>query len=318
MGEAGLPQTVAVIGTGTIGASWVALFLANGLAVRASDPAPGAGQRLRDAVAEAWPALAALGRSGGRDAAQALAALTFCASPEEAARGAGWVQENAPERIEVKRDTYARLESALAPETIIASSTSGIMPSELQQGMAHPQRLVVGHPFNPPHLVPLVEVVPGRATDEATVAAAMAFYAALGKTPIRLHKEVTGHIANRLQAAIWREAIHLAREGVASVADIDLAVSAGPGQRWAIMGQSAVFNLGGGPGGMAHFLDHLGPAVETWWADLGTAHLDAPTRAMLIDAFGTPDAASFEHAIARRDRALLRRLKALDEDKADP
>lgn len=310
-------NTIAVVGTGTIGASWAAAFLAAGFAVRASDPAAGAEARLRDFVTRAWPAMETLERTGGHSVDAAQAGLSFVATAAEAARGADLVQENAPERLDIKRETYAAIESTLAPDAIIASSTSGIMPTALQDGMNHPERLVIGHPFNPPHLVPLVEVVPGKATAEATVEAAIAFYRAMGKTPIRLRKEMIGHIANRLQAAIWREAIYLAREGVASVDDIDLAVSAGPGQRWSVMGPSRIFNLAGGPGGMAHLIDHLGPAFETWWADLGTAHFDETTKKMLIDAFGTPDPAGFEQAVRHRDAALLRRLKALAEDTAE-
>lgn len=310
-------RTIAVIGTGTIGSSWATAFLAAGLDVRATDPAPNAEARLRDFVALAWPDMVSLGRTGGRNLAAAQEALTFHADAAAAAQGADLVQENAPERIDIKRATFAALESTLAPEAIIASSTSGIMPSTLQEGMMHPERLVVGHPFNPPHLIPLVEVVPGQATSEVTVEATIAFYRAIGKTPIRLRKEVVGHVANRLQAAIWREAVHLAQAGVASVEDIDLAVSAGPGQRWSVMGPSLTFHLAGGLGGMAHFLDHLGPAMEAWWADLGSVALDEPTKKMLIDAFAVPDEASFERAVGHRDRALIRRLKALAEDHLD-
>ncbi len=317
MSTSSLPETVAVIGTGTIGSSWASLFLAFGLKVRASDPAPGAEERLRAFVKDAWPALESLGQTDGRTLEQAQASLSFHEGPGAAARGAQLVQENAPERIDIKRETYAALEAELAPEAIIASSTSGIMPSELQAEMKHPERFVVGHPFNPPHLIPLVEVVPGKKTSEACVEAAIMFYRAIGKTPIRLRKEVVGHIANRLQGAIWREAVYLAAEGVASVEDIDLAVSAGPGQRWAIMGPSNIFNLAGGRGGIGHFLDHLGPAVETWWADLGAPHLDEQTRKLLVDAFGVPDEESFRAAIERRDQALLRRLRALAADSAD-
>lgn len=308
------PQTVAVIGTGTIGASWATLFLGAGLTVRASDPGEGAESKLRAFVTAAWPSLETLGQTSGRSAEQALAALSFFATPEEAATGAELVQENAPERIEIKRETYAKLESALAPDVVIASSTSGIMPSELQAGMTHPERLVVGHPFNPPHLVPLVEVVPGKLTSDAAVEAAMAFYTSVGKVPIKLNREVIGHIANRLQAAVLRECVYLAREGVASMQDIDLAASMGPGQRWAFIGQGKIFALAGGVGGMAHFLDHLGEAVETWWDDLGDARLDTETRAMLTEAYGTPTEESFARDVAFRDAALLRRLKALSED----
>lgn len=312
-----LPRTAAVIGTGTIGASWTVLFLGAGLQVRASDPAPGTEAHLRAFVAEAWSSMEQLGHTAGRTLDAAQQALTVHASVEEAAQGADFVQENAPERLDIKRQVYAGLEAVLGPDVIIASSTSGIMPSTLQEGMQHPERLVVGHPFNPPHLIPLVEVVPGKQTSEATVQAVLALYRALGKTPIRLRREVVGHIANRLQAAIWREAVSLAREGVASVEDIDLAVSAGPGQRWSIMGPSMIFNLAGGLGGMEHFLEHLGPALETWWADLGSPHLDADTRRMLVEAFGTPDPARFTQAVEHRDRALLRRLQALDADQHD-
>ncbi|MGQ3676491.1 3-hydroxyacyl-CoA dehydrogenase NAD-binding domain-containing protein [Xanthobacter sp. TB0139] len=311
------PETIAVIGVGVIGSSWVSLFLAAGLKVRANDPAPGAEERLRAFVANAWPALENLGQTKGLTLEAAQAALSFHARIEDAATGAQFVQENAPERLEIKRETYARLEAGLADDAIIASSTSGIMPSALQELMTRPERFLVGHPFNPPHLIPLVEVVPGKQTTEACVEAATAFYRAIGKTPIRLHKEVVGHVANRLQGAIWREAVYLAQQGVASVEDIDLAVSAGPGQRWAIMGPSMTFNLGGGRGGMAHFLEHLGPAVETWWADLGAPHLDEATQKMLADAFDRLDDAQFEKAIQHRDKALLRRLRALAEDAQD-
>ncbi|HEY0212479.1 MAG TPA: 3-hydroxyacyl-CoA dehydrogenase NAD-binding domain-containing protein [Paenirhodobacter sp.] len=309
-------DTIAVIGTGTIGASWTALFLGAGKVVRAWDPAPGAEARLRQAVTQAWPSLTTLGGHGGETADVALRRLTFHADPAEAADGADFVQENVPERIEIKRDTYAKLESTLRDDVIISSSTSGIMPSELQAEMRHPERLVVGHPFNPPHLVPLVEIVPGKATSEQVATDAVAFYRAIGKTPVRLHKEVIGHIANRLQGAVLRETLYLALEGVASVKDIDLAMSMGPGQRWAFMGQAKLFGLAGGQGAMAHFLDHLGPAVEDWWADLGAPHLTPEARRILTEAYPAMDAETFGAAIDWRDQALLRRLKALSEDPA--
>ena len=298
-------QVIAVLGTGTIGASWAALFLAMGQDVRAWDPAPGAAERLQAALAQAAPSLAAHAGAGR---------LSLHPSPEEAATGAGFVQENAPERLELKRALYARIEPVLEPEVVIATSTSGIMPSALQEGMAHPERLVVGHPFNPPHLVPLVEVVPGRQTSEAAVAAAMAFYRAMGKEPIRLNREVIGHVANRLQGAVLREIVHLAKEGVASVADLDRAMSLGPGQRWAFMGQAKLFALAGGPQMMAHFLDHLGPAVETWWADLGAPELDDEARRLLSEAYPPVSEAEFRAVQDWRDAALLRRLAALEED----
>lgn len=301
---------VAVIGTGTIGASWTALFLAAGHEVAASDPAEGAEDRLRAQVAANWGDLETLGvASGSSD--NALMSLTFHADPAAAAEGAMVVQENAPERIEVKRKLLAQLETALSPDALILSSTSGLKPTDMQRDMAHPERLVVGHPFNPPHLIPLVEIVGGARTSEQAIAAAMRFYEGVGKQPIRLNREITGHVANRLQAALWREAVYLAREGVASVADIDRAMTGALGIRWALMGPHLTFHLGGGPGGMESFVRNLGPAVESWWADLGDATLDDETRRVLVDGMAETEGRDVE-ALARARNAALLRILALD------
>lgn len=301
---------VAVIGTGTIGASWTALFLAAGHEVAASDPAEGAEDRLRAQVAANWGDLETLGvASGSSD--NALMSLTFHDDPAAAAEGAMVVQENAPERIEVKRKLLAQLETALSPDALILSSTSGLKPTDMQRDMAHPERLVVGHPFNPPHLIPLVEIVGGARTSEQAIAAAMRFYEGVGKQPIRLNREITGHVANRLQAALWREAVYLAREGVASVADIDRAMTGALGIRWALMGPHLTFHLGGGPGGMESFVRNLGPAVESWWADLGDATLDDETRRVLVDGMAETEGRDVE-ALARARNAALLRILALD------
>lgn len=301
---------VAVIGTGTIGASWTALFLAAGHEVAASDPAEGAEDRLRAQVAANWGDLETLGiASGSSD--NALMSLTFHADPAAAAEGAMVVQENAPERIEVKRKLLAQLETALAPDALILSSTSGLKPTDMQRDMAHPERLVVGHPFNPPHLIPLVEIVGGARTSEQAIAEAVRFYEGVGKQPIRLNREITGHVANRLQAALWREAVYLAREGVASVADIDRAMTGALGIRWALMGPHLTFHLGGGPGGMESFVRNLGPAVESWWADLGDATLDDETRRVLVDGMAETEGRDVE-ALARARNAALLRILALD------
>ena len=302
---------IAVIGTGTIGASWAALFLAAGHAVAARDPADGAEARLRAQVAANWGDLATLGVAKG-PVESALERLTFHADPAEAARGAQAVQENAPERIEVKRDLLARLETTLAPDALILSSTSGLKPTAMQQDMTHPGRLVVGHPFNPPHLIPLVEIVGGERTSEAAIAAAMCFYERLGKQPIRLNREITGHVANRLQAALWREAVYLAREGVASVADIDRALTGAVGIRWALMGPHLTFHLGGGAGGMEGFVKNLGPAVESWWADLGDATLDDGTARVLVEGVAEETGGRDVEEMARQWNAALLRLLALD------
>ncbi len=302
---------VAVIGTGTIGASWTALFLAAGHEVAASDPAEGAEDRLRAQVAANWGDLETLGvASGSSD--NALMSLTFYADPAAAAEGAMVVQENAPERIEVKRKLLAQLETALSPDALILSSTSGLKPTDMQRDMAHPERLVVGHPFNPPHLIPLVEIVGGARTSEQAIAEAVRFYEGVGKQPIRLNREITGHVANRLQAALWREAVYLAREGVASVADIDRAMTGALGIRWALMGPHLTFHLGGGPGGMESFVRNLGPAVESWWADLGDATLDDETRRVLVDGMAEETEGRDVEELAPARNAALLRILALD------
>lgn len=302
---------VAVIGTGTIGASWTELFLAAGHEVAASDPAEGAEDRLRAQVAANWGDLETLGvASGSSD--NALMSLTFHDDPAAAAEGAMVVQENAPERIEVKRKLLAQLETALAPDALILSSTSGLKPTDMQRDMAYPERLVVGHPFNPPHLIPLVEIVGGARTSEQAIAEAVRFYEGVGKQPIRLNREITGHVANRLQAALWREAVYLAREGVASVADIDRAMTGALGIRWALMGPHLTFHLGGGPGGMESFVRNLGPAVESWWADLGDATLDDETRRVLVDGMAEETEGRDVEELAPARNAALLRILALD------
>src|SRR5215469_11715543 len=222
-------RRVAVIGAGTIGASWAASFLAHGITVTASDPAPEGESFLRRYVETAWPTLTRLGLAEGADPTK----LAFLRDPVAAVEGADFVQESGPERESVKIPHFQRLDGALPAETVIATSSSGLLVSRLQEGCRHPARCLVGHPFNPPHLIPLVEVVGGAKTSPVAIERAMAFYEAVGKKPIHIRKEVKGHIANRLQAALWREAAHLVAEGVASVADVDAAIAYGPGLRWA-------------------------------------------------------------------------------------
>lgn len=306
-GTAGTVKRVAVIGAGTIGASWAAYFLSRGLPVTVSDPSPGAPDLMRRMIDGAWPVLM---RLGGRPDADPKA-WTFHADPVAALDGADFVQESAPERIEIKQDLLARIDAALPADVVIASSTSGLLASRLSERCAHPERVVIGHPFNPPHLIPLVEVVGGAKGSPEAVAAAMAFYRTIGKHPIEIRKEVPGHLANRLQAALWREAVHLVAEGVASVADVDAAISEGPGLRWALMGPHTTFHLAGGEGGMEHFLHHLLPALESWWTTLGDPKVDAAVQKILTEgvAEGTGGASTTELA-RRRDDALVRILEA--------
>jgi carnitine 3-dehydrogenase len=298
-------QRVAVVGTGVIGASWAAHFLAHGLDVVATDPSPGAEQRLRSDVAAIWPTLTpAAGGSPER--------LAFTPDPAEAVADADFVQENGPEREDVKHQLFAVLDVAARPEVVLASSSSGMLPSVIARGCPrHPERVVIGHPFNPPHLIPLVEVVPGEKTSEQAVEAALTFYTAVGKKPIRLRQELPGHVANRLQAALWQEAYSLVERGVATVADIDTAIAQGPGLRWAVLGPFANQHLSGGPGGIAHVLEHLGPPTERWWRDLGQVTLTPELIAKLV-AGVDEELAGVDPAelVARRDAVLPALLAA--------
>jgi 3-hydroxyacyl-CoA dehydrogenase len=225
-------------------------------------------------------------------------------------QGADFIQENGPEVLAAKRALLQAVTAAARPEAIIASSTSGFTMSALQEGCTHPERCVIGHPFNPPHLMPLVEVVGGKATSAAVVDRAVAFYASLGKRAIRLNREVPGHVANRLQAALWREAVHLVAEGVASVADVDAAVTAGPGARWALMGPNLILHLGGGAGGIHHFMDHLSGPFTTWWKDLGNPELTPELRERLIaGVLEEANGRSIAELAAQRDAGLLAVLR---------
>jgi len=300
-------ERVAVLGAGTIGASWTAQFLARGLAVAVHDPAPDCAARVRAFVGNAWPTLQRLGLSADADTAR----VTFHEDPAAAVEGAALVQENGPENLEIKRALFAAIEPGLAPDAVVASSTSGFMPSELQAERAQPERYVVGHPFNPPHLIPLVEVVGGRATDPAVVDWTVAFYAALGKRPIRIRREVPGHVANRMQVALYREAIHLVLEEVASIADIDAAIAYGPGLRWALMGPHMAHHLAGGRGGLRHLLEHIGPGIERWWNDLGRPDLTPAAIDRLVEAFGQAEARPIDQLEAERDALLVALLETL-------
>ena len=242
-------RRVAIVGTGVIGASWTAQYLARGLDVVATDPAPNAEQKLRAYVDEAWKDLTAIGLAPGA----ARERLSFTTDMRAALASADFVQENGPERPDFKIKLYADMDAAAPPDSLIASSSSGITPSVMQSNCKHPERVLVGHPFNPPHVVPLVEIVPGSKTSPAAVEQAVRFYTSLGKKPIVLRKEVPGHVANRLQLALYREVLYLIEQGVVSVADADAAVSWGPGLRWGLMGPNLQFQLAGGAGGIEHF-----------------------------------------------------------------
>ncbi|MDH2414166.1 3-hydroxyacyl-CoA dehydrogenase NAD-binding domain-containing protein [Nocardioides sp. CER19] len=297
-------STVAVIGAGSIGASWTALALAKGLTVHAADPDPATEERLRAVVADHLVEL--------DTEPTALERLHVHADPATAAARADLVLEAGPERIEVKRDLFAALDAAAAPDVVLASSSSGIGPSAFQDACRHPGRVLVAHPFNPPHLVPLVEVVGGKATSDETVEATMAAMRLLDRRPVRVRAELPGHVVNRLQSALWREAYDLVRRGAITVADLDQAVASGPGLRWALLGPIATQHLSGGPGGMSHVLEHLGPPMVGWWDDLGTPELTPELTEQLVAGVAEEMGGRERDVLARRDRAL-RELLALKQ-----
>jgi carnitine 3-dehydrogenase len=300
-------QPVAVIGCGLIGAGWVALFRAAGLEVRAFDPDA---EQLATLEARIAPLREALARLGPVEEGR----LVIATSLDDAVAPARLIQENAPENLDLKQALFAAIEAAAAPDAVIASSTTALLWSAMAEGLRHPERLVVAHPFNPVHLIPLVELF---GPDDA-VARATAVYQAIGKRPVRLQREMEGHIAGRLAAALWREAVHLAASGVASVADIDTALTHGPGLRWAVQGAHLAYHTGGGPGGMADYLAHLGPSQERRWASLGTPTLDAATCRLLVDGVAAEARGrSVADLEDERDAALVALLRALRQlDKA--
>lgn len=298
-------KTVAIVGCGVIGASWAAFYLAKGFDVIAYDPAEGAEVRLRQWVASFWQDLAQLGLSEGAS----LERLRFEADLAQAVAHADFVQENGPERLALKQALYAQMDAAAPSQAIFASSSSGLKMSDIQTACQHPERVVLGHPFNPPHLLPLVEVIGGHQTDEAVVEQTMAFYQSLGKKAIRINKEVPGHVANRLQAALWREAFYLVEQGVCSAQDVDTAITAGPGLRWALLGPYLNMQLANNEG-FAHAMEHLGPPMTSWWDDLGSVTVNEP----LIETLDTQVGAWLDdlegiNLRQERDAALLELLK---------
>lgn len=299
-------KKVTVVGTGIIGSSWTCLFLAHGLDVVATDIREGAEAELVDAVERCWRSLP---QSVLANAQRGM--LRFSTDLEAACEGTGFVQENATERLDAKIELMRRIDAATGQDVIIASSSSAISVTEIQRDCAYPERVVLGHPFNPPHLVPLIELAGGVRTEEDALVRAEHFYTRLGKVPVRLKKEIYGHIANRLQAAIFREAIHLLESGVASAEDIDRAVTEGPGLRWALMGPFLTYHLAGGDKGMQGFWNMFAPMQESLWAALGSPVPDVGLQARVTDAVEHSYANVSIQALAYdRDSRLRRMLTA--------
>ena len=303
-------RRIAVVGTGVIGASWAAEYLARGFDVVATDPAPNAESNLRKLIDEAWKDLTSIGlwKGASRDR------LSFTTNMKEALSEADLVQENAPERPDFKIKLYTEMEKVAPVDSLFASSSSGITPSVIQSQCKHPERVVIGHPFNPPHIIPLVEVVGGGKTSPDAIQQAINFYASIGKKPIHLKKELPGHVANRFQAALYREMLYLIEQGVLSVEDTDAAVCYGPGLRWGVMGQSLQWHLGGGAGGIQHFMDHLMPPLEGMMKALGTPNITPELKQNVINGVMREAAGRPVDQLAQEENRVLIGLLKLREE----
>jgi carnitine 3-dehydrogenase len=300
---------IAIVGTGVIGASWAAQYLARSFDVVATDPGPNAEANLRKYVDEAWEQLKVVGLSPGASRDR----LSFTTDMKKALAGADLVQENAPERPDFKMKLFADMDDATPPDSLIASSSSGITPSVMQSKCKRPERVLVGHPFNPPHIIPLVEVVGGAKTSPEAIEQAMAFYASIGKRPIHLRKELPGHVANRLQAALYREMLYLIEQGVLSVEDTDAAVCYGPGLRWGVMGQSLQWHLGGGAGGIKHFMDHLMDPLQGMMKALGTPNITPELKQTVVDGVMREAVGRSVEQLAQEENEVLIGLLKLRE-----
>ncbi len=303
-------EHASILGAGVIGSSWAALFLAAGLKVEIFDPVEGAEQKVREYIEMAWPTLETLGMTSNGDPEN----INFHSDAVSAVRDTQFTQECVPERLDLKLKLFGEIEPHLAPEAIVASSASGLMVSEMQQGWKDPSRFLLGHPFNPPHLIPLVELLANEKTADGVLEAAEAFYAQVGKVTIRVKREVPAHVANRLQAALWREAIYLVQSGVASVEDVDKAIWAGPGLRWAAMGPHQLFHLGAGPGGMLEFCNRYADSFHRWWADLGEVELTPELAEILHDGVqAEANGQDVKSAAAQRDALIVSMLRSTAE-----
>lgn len=305
-------KTFAALGSGVIGSGWVARALAHGLDVIAWDPAPGAEAVLRARVANAWPALEKAGLAPGASQDR----LRFVATIEECVRDADFIQESAPERLDLKCELHAKISAAAKPNALIGSSTSGLLPSEFYADATHPERCVVGHPFNPVYLLPLVEVVGGAKTSPDAVQAAIKVYESLGMRPLHVRKEVPGFIADRLLEALWREALHLVNDGVASTGAIDDAIRFGAGLRWSFMGTFLTYTLAGGNAGMRHFMAQFGPALQLPWTYLPAPELTETLIDRVVEGTAEQQGSRSIAELERyRDDCLLAVLGAIKDTK---
>lgn len=298
------PRSAAIIGLGSVGSGWAALNLAHEINVRAHDPGEGAFEISKELITQSWPSLRKLGITS--QPKPNLEHLAFFEKISETVAGADLVIENVPENIDLKKDVIAQIDAAASSDALILSSAGGISASQLQSVCHHPQRVLVMHPFNPSHLIPLVEVVPGEKTSAEATERALSFARSIGKQPITLKRELNGHMVNRLQFALVRESIRCLMEGVASAADIDAAVRYGLAPRWLLMGGMQTVAMAGGPGGMRGILDHAGPAMEKWWATEAEFSLTTEIKDQLVEAAKTlSDGGDFADWVHWRDEQLV-------------
>jgi len=297
-----------------IGAGWAAHFLRHGYDVVAWDPGPDAPSRLSGLLDTAWPSLERLGVGAGAGRHR----LRWASTLEEALAGTDFVQESSPEVLDAKIALLGDIDRLTSPEVVVASSTSGLLMSDMAVECENPGRFLVGHPFNPPYLIPLVEVVGGQKTDPDAVAWAEAFYIAAGKRSLTMEREVPGFVGNRLQEALWREALHMVGSGQATVQQIDDSIAYGPGLRWAIMGPMLTFHLAGGPGGMEHMLDHFGPALLEPWTRLEAPRLTTELRNRVVaGALAEAGGRTVSELEQKRDAFLVDLLLLLERHRGD-
>jgi carnitine 3-dehydrogenase len=303
-------KTVGILGTGVIGGGWALHFMRQGLNVIIFDPGEKSKSVMEDMVKTTWSTMEKLGLKNGAS----IDNIEFAKSMEEMCKKADVIQENVPEDLELKQNTYKELDSFFNPELIILSSTSGFAMSDIQAKADYPERAVVGHPFNPPYLVPFVEVAGGEKTSVDALDWAFDFYKKFEKKPVKMKKEIPGFIANRLQEALWREALHMVDSGEATVEEIDDSIAFGPGLRWAIMGPCLTFHLAGGEGGMAHMLDHFGPALKEPWTRLEAPELTKDLRDKMVEGCKREAAGrSVSDLVKERDECLISIINALED-----
>ena len=303
-------RRVGLVGGGVIGTGWSIRCLAHGLDVSVSDPAPGTEESLREAVARAWPVMEQAGLADGASQDR----LTFTSSIAEAVAGADFVQENVPEREELKIDVLREIGEHAPGDAVIASSSSGLLPSRIQAETAAPERVLIGHPFSPLYILPLVEIVGGSKTSEEAVRTAAGIYRRIGMRPLHVRNEIEAYISDRLQQAVWYESLHLVNDGIATIPEIDAAITGGPGLRWAFMGTAMAWHLASGEGGMRATLDHFGPAMELPWTKLVPPKLtDELSRRVVEGCDEETGDRDWREMQTRRDLCLLKLQEVINE-----